>query len=419
MKPPIAAKQSLTDGLLAQWRIQHQPRLAALLFHQGLSQGRTVDFFVAEAPTFAIDHQAFVPTVRRVDEAPGRDPLQPRALTADAGPQPQAAAIAACGTHFEISLEFRCMALDQLTIENKPAGTEDDPVPGADSSWPGEIPFKLADPLPQFAAVTRGEILQALGTCGQARMQLRLCTAGRHAPDLGTEHASLSIDHQAFRRRLQQRPRASTQTCGLEVAIQHGSALPLADGTMSPGGRRQWPAVLRDQLVAGVIEKIAIRRVGGLATRGHPVAIGRSVTFQPLEVADAVGAEAPQGVVADYISGFMLEVIKHRFGGVVKTRGLLMPGAATGVDDPAAFGAGTATGKTVGNQHIRALGTRLERRASPGSAPANDQHITMLVPHQCIAVGDLQGGLDRGAKALIERRHSTSYRWLAKWLAAT
>ncbi|MNL22916.1 hypothetical protein D3C87_1442780 [compost metagenome] len=203
------------------------------------------------------------------------------------------------------------------------------------------------------------------------------------------------------------------------MCIQHRAALAFAHGAMTPWCRWQRSAMLRDQFVAGVIEKITVRRVRSLAARRHLVAIGRTVAFQPVEVADAVGAEAPQGVVADHVLGFMLEVVKHGFGRVAEPCRLLMAGTATGVDHPATLGTGTATGESVGNQDIGTLGAGLQRRAGPGRAPPDNQYIAVLVPQQRAAVGDLQRCLDRRAETVIERRHTPSYRWLAKWLAAT
>ena len=70
--------------------------------------------------------------------------------------------------------------------------------------------------------------MQALGAIGQTCVQLRLLTADRHASQLGAQHLPLGVDHQAFGRRLQQRPSIGTHARRLEVAVQHRAALAFA-----------------------------------------------------------------------------------------------------------------------------------------------------------------------------------------------
>ncbi|MNF83899.1 hypothetical protein D3C84_662370 [compost metagenome] len=233
-------------------------------------------------------------------------------------------------------------------------------------------------------------------------MQLRLLAANGHTPKLGTQYPPPGIDHQSSCRRLQQRLRSGLQARCLEVGVEHRAALPLAHGAMPSWCRRQGTTVVRYQFVTRVIEEVAVGRVRGLApARWHLVGVGRAVAFQPIEVTHAVITEAPQRVVTDNALGFVLEVIEHGIGTVVKARSLLMASAATGVDHPTTFGAGTAACEAVGDQHIGALGASFQRGASTGRAPANDQHIAFFVPGHAVAISHLQGRQHFGAGDVI------------------
>ncbi|MNH15057.1 hypothetical protein D3C79_746630 [compost metagenome] len=139
------------------------------------------------------------------------------------------------------------------------------------------------------------------------------------------------------------------------------------------------------------------------------------MAFQPLQVGDTLGAEAPQRVVADHALGFVAEVVEHRLGGVREARRLLLPRAATGIHHAPTAGAGTTAIEAVGNQHIGTLGAGLQRRASPGGAPADHQHIALPVPVQRCRVIHLQGFENRRDRGV----HGTSRRCAARWLAAT
>ncbi|MNO71127.1 hypothetical protein D3C76_620330 [compost metagenome] len=125
------------------------------------------------------------------------------------------------------------------------------------------------------------------------------------------------------------------------------------------------------------------------------------MAFQPLQVAHAVGTEAPQGIVTDHTPGFVLEVIEHGFGAVVETRRLLMTRAATGVHHPAALGAGAAAGETVGDQYVGTLGASLQGGAGTGRAPADDQHVALFIPGHTVAIGHLQRRQHVGAGEVI------------------
>lgn len=91
--------------------------------------------------------------------------------------------------------------------------------------------------------------------------------------------------------------------------------------------------------------------------------ITRAVAFKPVKIADTVIAEFLQGCVADHALGFVLEVVKHRLDAVGETCGLLMPGAATGVNHTTAFGTGATAGKAVRHNHPGAIAAGLQRSA--------------------------------------------------------
>ncbi|MNH35165.1 hypothetical protein D3C79_958260 [compost metagenome] len=111
----------------------------------------------------------------------------------------------------------------------------------------------------------------------------------------------------------------------------------------------------------------------------------------------------------------MAEVVEHRLGRVGKTRRLLMPRATTGIHHATTAGTGPTAIEAVGNQHIGTLGARLQRRARPGGAPTDHQHITLCLPLQCSGVIYLQGFENRRDG----RVHTRSRRCAARWLAAT
>ena len=119
--------------------------------------------------------------------------------------------------------------------------------------------------------------------------------------------------------------------------------------------------------------------------------ITRAVAFKPVKIADTVIAEFLQGCVADHALGFVLEVVKHRLGAVGVTRGLLMPGAATGVNHTTAFGTGAAAGKAVGHDHPGAIAAGLQCGAGTRRPPTDDQHVAGVVPVPCTQALGLQG----------------------------
>ncbi|MNG00976.1 hypothetical protein D3C84_839340 [compost metagenome] len=141
------------------------------------------------------------------------------------------------------------MLLDQLAIEDEATGTQNHPVARLHPPWPGEITFELANLLAQFLAIAGGEVLQAFGAGGQSCMQPSLFAAFGQAPQLDTQHQTLGINHQSARRRLQQRSGPGFQARGLEVGIEHRTALALAHGAMSPWCGGQGTAVGGHQLV--------------------------------------------------------------------------------------------------------------------------------------------------------------------------
>ena len=261
LEPPIATEQRLTDCLFAQARIQHQPRLPALLIAQRLAKGGAVDLFVAKTLAIAVDHNALGPAVRRVDKAPGRHPAQPLASGPHRLPQQQTAAIATGSAHLEIAPEVGRMIANQPAIEDKAPGAEDNRAPGPDQQRLAMVTLQLANFEAQAVAVTGGEVLQALGPCRQACMQARFAAALGQAAELGTHYPPAGIHHQPTCRRLQQRLHPGPQTRGFEMSIQHRATLALAHRTMAAGGRWPGAGMGRHQLIARVIQKMAIGRV--------------------------------------------------------------------------------------------------------------------------------------------------------------
>ena len=147
--------------------------------------------------------------------------------------------------------------------------------------------------------------------------------------------------------------------------------------------------------------------------------VAGTVAFQPVKIADAVIAEFLQGGVADHALGFVLEVVKHRLGAVVETCGLLMPGAAPGVDHPTAFGTGAAAGKAVGHDHPGAIAAGLQRSAGTRHPPTDHQHVAGVVPVPCTQALGLQGREDFAVAAGSFGSTHDSARTLALAVAGT
>ena len=318
------------------------------------------------------------------------------------------------------------MFADQVAIEDKAAGAEDDPAPRPDQYRLPMISLQLADFLSQAIAIPRSEVLPALGAGRQTRMLTGFTGARRQTPKLGTDHAPGVIDHQAPRRRLQQRLHSGAQAGVFQMAIQHSTALPLAHRAMTAWRRRLLATMGRHQFVAGVIQKIAIGGIRSFAPRRHAVGIACAVAFEPAQVVGTVIAEFAQGVVADHATGFVLEVVKHRLRGVAEAGVLLLSGTAARIHHAATLGAGAAAGKTVGDNHLGPLATGLQCGAGAGSPPTDHQYVAALVPVPIRQTVQVQRGQDFSVAGGPGPLHDTASgavlaatgTLLAIWLAA-
>ncbi|MNG17212.1 hypothetical protein D3C84_1011820 [compost metagenome] len=125
--------------------------------------------------------------------------------------------------------------------------------------------------------------------------------------------------------------------------------------------------------------------------------VGRAVALQPFEVGHTLLAESLQSVIADHAAGFVLEVIEHRLRAVADASGALLTGTTAGVHHAATLGTGTAASEAIGNQHIDTIGPGFEGGTGTRRPPADDQHVTLFIPLQCMAVADPQRREDGAA----------------------
>lgn len=271
-----------------------------------------------------------------------------------------------------------------------------------------KVEFQLVHAFAQGIAVARGKVLQPFGTRSQFGMQPSLGTAGRQAPQFHADDPARVIPHQTPGSGLNLRPHTVAQASRLQLRVQHRATLAPAYRAMATRGRRQLASVRRHQLIAGVIQKLAIGWIRGFATGRHAVGIGHAMPLQPGQVAGTVLAKPPQGSIVDHTLGFVLEIGEHRFGRVAEPSGLLLAGATAGVNHATAFGTGTAAGKTVGDQHVSTLGAGLKGGAGTGRPPADHQHITVVIPEHGVGIGHLQCRLDIGTCRFDSGWHGNS-----------
>ena len=132
------------------------------------------------------------------------------------------------------------------------------------------------------------------------------------------------------------------------------------------------------------------------------------MALEPGQVGGTVLAKTPQRSIGDDTLGFVLEIGEHRLGRVAKACGLLLAGATAGIHYATALGAGTAAGKTVGDQHVSALGACLKGSAGAGCPPADHQHITVVIPEHGVGISHLQRRLDIGTCRFDSGWHGNS-----------
>ncbi|MNZ66485.1 hypothetical protein D3C78_847100 [compost metagenome] len=359
-----------------------------LLDHRVAELG-AVHLFVAVTRAGGVDDHAARPGQRRVDEAPGADLFHALGLRADTQPEADAAAVAAGRTQRQAGEIVRRMRADHLAVEDEATGAEQHAAPGADQIALGMLLLDTlqipAQPLGQRRCIG----MDRRGPARQARMLARGGTARRQAPGLDADHRTRGIQHQPAHFALGVQAHPMVQRGRPQRGEQRGAGHAHALGAVA--ARRRWrqPGVGRYGFVAGVVQVVAVARIGGLQRR-HAGFVTRAVVFQPGQLVGAARAEIAQGFRPHGLADFLAQVGEHRFDTVVVARLLLVRRTTAGIHHAAAARGGAATGEAVQRQHREATLAGLQRSAGARAAEANHQQVAFRVPGQAFTGAEAQ-----------------------------
>ena len=275
------------------------------------------------------------------------------------------------------------MLVHQLGVEDIAAGGQDHRFFGADKALLPNLTLNLG----RFTTTSlraRGliqaplshqfvELFMALGTgiaCGQHR----------HLHTQNT--ACVLLAHQSLHTRLRQSTCALGQRRLFERRKKCSPRLPLGHHAVTTRCRlfcQRRVAVGRYHLIARVVEIHTIRRIRSFV-RGHGGVKAGTLLFQPLQIGDAVTAEARQRGIAHHTVDLVFEVSGHGLGRVFKTRLLLIGRATTCIDHAARQHTGAAAAEAINDQYVRTLLACFDGRAGTCATPAHDDHVSGIRP---------------------------------------
>jgi len=126
------------------------------------------------------------------------------------------------------------------------------------------------------------------------------------------------------------------------------------------------------------------------------------VLFEPCDAVDACVAEVAKGFLGDYALHLERQIAKHLIRVVGHPGFTLDVRAAAGVVHTAADRGCPASMKTIENQDSRPVRARLERRAGPSAAKADDYDIGFVIPFFSVGFAEDQRrfGRIRGQRVL-------------------
>ncbi|MCY1410563.1 hypothetical protein D9M71_259330 [compost metagenome] len=359
-----------------------------LLDHRVAELG-AVHLFVAVTRAGEVDDHAARPGQRRIDEAPRADLFHALGLRADTQPEADAAAVAAGRTQRQAGEIVRRMLADHLAVEDEATGAEQHTTPGADQIALGVLLLDTlqipAQPLGQRRCIGMDRRRPAT----QARMLARGGTARRQAPGFDADHCTSSVQHQPAHFALGVQAHPMVQRGRPQRGEQRGAGHARTLGAVATRRRWRQPGVGRHGFVAGVVQVVAVTRVGSLQRR-HAGFVARTVALQPSQLLDAAHAEIAQGFRPHGLADFLAQVGEHGFDTVVVAGLLLVRRTATGIHHTAAARRGAATGEAVQRQHRQATLAGLQRGAGARTAEADHQQVAFRVPGQAITGAEAQ-----------------------------